>query len=86
MGHPARFFDVLRALGIDVIEHPFPDHYRYAAADLAFGDGLPVLMTEKDAVKCHAFAQAGWWSVPVTADLPATFFDAVAARLKSPSI
>lgn len=85
IGHPQRFFDALRALGIDVIEHPFPDHHRYAAADLAFGDGLPILMTEKDAVKCRAFAQTNWWSVPVVAELPAVFFDAVAARLTSRS-
>lgn len=84
IGHPARFFDALRALDIDVIAHPFPDHHRYTAADLEFGDGLPVLMTEKDAVKRRAFAQADWWSVPVAAELPAAFFDAVAARLERP--
>jgi tetraacyldisaccharide 4'-kinase len=85
IGHPARFFDALRAFGIDVIGHPFPDHHRYTASDLAFGDGLPLLMTEKDGVKCRGFARAGWWSVPVTAELPADFFDAVAARLKARS-
>lgn len=81
IGHPPRFFETLRAQGIEVIEHPFPDHHRYAAADLDFGDGLPVLMTEKDAVKCRAFARENWWVVPVNAELPPTFFDAVAARL-----
>jgi tetraacyldisaccharide 4'-kinase len=85
IGHPQRFFDALRALGIEVIEHPFSDHHRYVAADLAFGDGLPVLMTEKDAVKCRAFAQGDWWSAPVAAELPADFFDVVAVRLKPPS-
>ncbi|HXE67033.1 MAG TPA: tetraacyldisaccharide 4'-kinase [Rhodanobacteraceae bacterium] len=85
IGHPPRFFDALRTFGIDVIEHPFPDHHRYVAADLEFADSLPVLMTEKDAVKCRAFAKQNWWNVPVTAELPATFFDAVAARLKRPS-
>ncbi len=83
IGHPPRFFDALRALDIDVVAHAFLDHHRYSAADLAFGDGLPVLMTEKDAVKCRAFAQAHWWSVPVNASLPAGFFDAVAARLRA---
>ncbi len=39
-------------------------------------------MTEKDAVKCGAFAREGWWSVPVAADLPASFFDALAQRLR----
>lgn len=81
IGHPPRFFDALRAVGIDVIEHPFPDHYRYMPVDLAFSGDLPVLMTEKDAVKCRAFAKDGWWSVPVAAELPEHFFDAVAERI-----
>jgi tetraacyldisaccharide 4'-kinase len=85
IGYPKRFFDALRALGLDVFEHPFPDHHRYMAADLAFGDGLSVLMTEKDAVKCRAFARADWWSVPVTAELPPDFFDALEARVKTRS-
>lgn len=81
IGNPSRFFDALRTFGIDMIEHPFPDHHRYAVSDLAFGDGLPVLMTEKDAVKCRAFAKDGWWSVLARAELPATFFDAIAERV-----
>jgi len=65
IGHPARFFRELRAQGLELIEHAFPDHHAFAAADLAFGDALPVLMTEKDAVKCAAFADARLWYVPV---------------------
>jgi tetraacyldisaccharide 4'-kinase len=82
IGNPSRFFDALRAFGMDVIAHAFPDHRRYVPADLAFGDGLPVLMTEKDAVKCRVFASGNAWLVPVTAELPMSFFDAVAARLE----
>lgn len=77
IGHPARFFDSLRAFGIDVIEHPFPDHHRFAAADLEYGDQADVLMTEKDAVKCRAFAQSRMWCVPVEVVAQ----DAVQARL-----
>ena len=83
IGHPQRFFASLAAQGIEVIPHPFADHHAFAPADLAFGDGLPVLMTEKDAVKCRAFADADWWSVPVKAELPATFYDALHARLSA---
>ena len=81
IGHPQRFFATLQDAGLDVIAHAFADHHAYVANELAFGDGLPVLMTEKDAVKCHAFAQPGWWSVPVTAELPNGFIDAVVAKL-----
>jgi tetraacyldisaccharide 4'-kinase len=83
IGNPERFFASLSSLGLQVIPHPFADHHAFTAADLAFGDGLPVLMTEKDAVKCRAFAQADWWSVPVKAELPATFYDALCTRLSA---
>ena len=39
------------------IEHAFADHHALVAADLEFGDDLPVLMTEKDAVKCRRLCQ-----------------------------
>lgn len=83
MGNPGRFFEALRECGMDVIGHAYPDHHRYCADDLAFGDDLPVLMTEKDAVKCRAFAGRNGWAVPVTAELPSAWFDAIAARLRS---
>ena len=57
IAEPARFFDALRATGIGVEAHGFPDHHAYTPADLDFGDDAPVLMTEKDAVKCAAFAR-----------------------------
>lgn len=80
IGHPDRFFDGLRAHGIEVIPHPLPDHHAMRADDLAFGDGLRVLMTEKDAVKCGAFAEPHHAYVPVGADLPAWFLEAFLAR------
>ncbi len=82
IGNPARFFAQLRASGIDPVEHAFADHHPFVAADLDFGDTLPVLMTAKDAVKCRGFARSGWWSVPVQAQLPPAFVDDLAGRLK----
>jgi tetraacyldisaccharide 4'-kinase len=67
IGNPARFFRELRDQELNLIEHAFPDHHPLSAADLAFGDDLPVLMTEKDAVKCQGFADARLWYVPVEA-------------------
>ena len=81
IGNPARFFASLRDADIVVTEHAFPDHHAFAADELDFGDTLPVLMTDKDAVKCRAFTRPNWWRVPVRAELPAEFFDAVLARL-----
>lgn len=83
IGHPQRFFDSLRGQGIDVIEHAFPDHHAFMPADLDFGDMLPVLMTDKDAVKCHAFVQPHWWRVSVRAELPESFLQALFECLES---
>ena len=77
IGHPQRFFRDLRARGLELIEHPFPDHHPLGAQELDFGDDRPVLMTEKDAVKCAPpFDRRLWW-VPVEVVLS----DADAARL-----
>jgi tetraacyldisaccharide 4'-kinase len=86
IGNPARFFRELRGRGIEPVEHPFPDHHPFTAADLDFGDRLPVLMTEKDAVKCRSFADARLWQVPITvrfSDAHArALLDKVTAKLK----
>lgn len=81
IGEPERFFSMLREGGIAVVPHAFPDHHAYAPADFDFGSPLPVLMTEKDAVKCMAFAQPGWHAVPVVAQLPEAFWSAFVDRL-----
>jgi tetraacyldisaccharide 4'-kinase len=73
IGNPPRFFQMLCDHGIKVIEHSFPDHYRYAVADVQFGDGLPVLMTEKDGVKCRPYGDKDLWAVTVGAQLPESF-------------
>jgi len=81
IGNPARFFRELRSFGLEVIEHAFPDHHALVASDLDFGDDLPVLMTEKDAVKCRGLADARLWYVPVTAQLAAIQADELLMRV-----
>ncbi|HBK47334.1 MAG TPA: tetraacyldisaccharide 4'-kinase [Xanthomonadaceae bacterium] len=81
IAHPERFFEMLRAQGIGVVPHAFADHHRYRAEDFSFGSQLPVLMTEKDSVKCMAFASDWSYSVPLQADLPAAFWVALLDRL-----
>lgn len=81
IGNPSRFFKQLAARGFTLIEHAFADHYDYQAADLNFGDGLPVLMTSKDAVKCRDFWQPNFYEVPVAARLPNEFFTTLRSKL-----
>jgi tetraacyldisaccharide 4'-kinase len=65
IGHPDRFFDMLKAEKLRIIPHAFPDHARIRERDLDFDDRHPILMTAKDAVKCRAFADKRYWSVVV---------------------
>lgn len=83
IGNPSRFFDMLSVNGIQVREHPFADHHRFSAEDIAFDDELPILMTEKDAVKCKAFASARLWVVPVSAMVDKSFASRLTADIKA---
>jgi tetraacyldisaccharide 4'-kinase len=73
IGNPERFFKQLTRVGINFIPHAYPDHYAYSAIDLAFKDQKPIIMTEKDAVKCRAFADARYWYLPISAEIPESF-------------
>jgi len=84
IGFPPRFFGQLRAAGLDVIEHAFADHHRYREQELDFGDDLPVLMTEKDAVKCTGMRLPGLWKVPVNARLSRALQQAFMDRVTKP--
>ena len=82
IGHPPRFFAHLEALGITFSARAFPDHHAYTAADLAFPDADAVLMTEKDAVKCAAFAATNHWVLAVDAEPDAALGALVLRKLK----
>ena len=69
IGHQERFFRTLEAHGLTIVRHPFPDHHPFREAEVRFPDDAPVLMTEKDAVKCERFADPRHWYVPVEAVL-----------------
>ena len=81
IGNPQRFFDHLAGLGLATVNHAFPDHHAYAPSDLDFGDCEALLMTEKDAVKCEAFARAHWYALQVEAELAPAFSDFILAKL-----
>lgn len=83
IGNPERFFDTLKTLGLTFRAHPFPDHFRYTADDLAFAGEDALLMTEKDAVKCAGFARDNWWFLPVEADVDPGFGDLILAQLRA---
>lgn len=82
IGYPQRFFDTLSAHSITPHAHPFSDHYRYVPDDLAFDDDLPILMTEKDAVKCRSFASDKCWYLPVSANINGDLATDIMRQLK----
>lgn len=65
IGHPERFFRLLEHAGLEVVRHPLPDHASIRPEDLRYTQSMPVLVTEKDAVKCRSIAHRDVWSVAV---------------------
>jgi tetraacyldisaccharide 4'-kinase len=82
IGHPDKFFNLLRANGYEIIEHVFPDHHPFISSNLDFGDALPILMTEKDAVKCEKFADNRMWYLDVSATLDTKLLNGVIDKLR----
>lgn len=83
LGQPAQFFDTLRGLGFTVREHSFPDHHGYTARDFSGMGHMPVIMTEKDAVKCRGLAGENVWYLTIDAQLPAAVTSAVVALARN---
>lgn len=83
IGNPQRFFDLLAALGVAARAVEFPDHHHYSAQELKLPAAEIIVMTEKDAVKCAAFADARMWFLRVGAILPPEFDQFLLERLAS---
>ncbi|MCO7519968.1 MULTISPECIES: tetraacyldisaccharide 4'-kinase [unclassified Pseudomonas] len=84
IGNPQRFFNTLLGLNWQPVPHPFADHAPYSREVLSFSPPLPLVMTEKDAVKCRPFAAEDWWYLAVDAVPSPAFrawFDAQLDRL-----
>jgi len=83
IGHPQRFFSSLKKAGFTIITHAFRDHHAYQPRDFDFADSLAILMTEKDAVKCAAFADERYWTVRVVAKVNDALKQEILARLSA---
>ena len=81
IAEPGRFFRYLEKFAVRPVPHPFPDHHPFRPEDLEFGDDAPVLMTEKDAVKCKRFARPHHWVLPVHAAPERAFGDWLSKEL-----
>jgi tetraacyldisaccharide 4'-kinase len=81
IGDPQRYFDHLKFLGIHFTPHAFPDHHAYQPADLSFPGCDAILLTEKDAVKCAAFADKTYWVLRVDAQIDPALIDLITQKL-----
>ena len=79
---PERFFALLTQLGAKIIPHAFPDHHQYELADFNFKEKIPIIMTQKDAVKCEHFQLLDAFALEVCAELPSMFRDALLQKLR----
>lgn len=85
IGHPPRFFASLKSKGVNLVStHAFADHQSYELQQLSIltNSEESLLMTEKDAVKCQAFAQLNWWFLPVQAQLSADGAEKILSDIK----
>lgn len=81
ISNPQRFFALLRDAGMEVHEKVFPDHHAYRQQDFAPARERPLIMTEKDAIKCAGFALKEAWYLPVDAELPDEFKTAILLKV-----
>ena len=71
IGNPQRFFSTLDDLNVEHVDHVFVDHHHFIKSDLKLADGFSdqLVMTEKDWVKCAAFADESMWYLEISACL-----------------
>ncbi len=81
IGHPRRFFEHVAMLGVHARTLAFADHHAYQPQELKLPGAEVIVMTEKDAVKCAAFADARMWYMRVDAILPPEFDDFLLTRI-----
>lgn len=81
IGHPQRFFDHLKMLGLNATPHPFPDHHPYHSDELNYSDCDALLLTEKDAVKCATFADDKFWALRVDARIDPALTDQLMRKI-----
>lgn len=84
LGNPQRFFKLLEQLPYPVRAIQYPDHHQFQEEDFRNADidiHQPVVMTEKDAVKCKDFAQPNFWTLVVEVELPNSLISELTAKI-----
>ncbi len=82
IGKPERFFQQLQSLGLKFSQWPFNDHQAFTRQDLSTIACDALIMTEKDAVKCHTFAEAYHWVLPIEAKIDGRLLPMLLSKLQ----
>ncbi|MFM2484141.1 tetraacyldisaccharide 4'-kinase [Celerinatantimonas yamalensis] len=83
IGHPPRFYQTLRQMGIGIDECiEIGDHGRLTHEQIQKYHDQIVLMTEKDALKYSHQAGPKWYYLPVSAQLPDAFYSSILQQLE----
>jgi tetraacyldisaccharide 4'-kinase len=85
IGNPKRFFALLDALPYPVTAFPFPDHYQYRRADFSsppFDANQPIVMTEKDGIKCESFTDDRLWTLDIAVKVPEDLLETVSSHVR----
>jgi len=84
IANPNRFFESLESLPYPIEKIYYPDQYEFSAHDFnpaKIDEHQPVVMTEKDAVKCGAFASNNFWMLTTITKLEESFFNALISKI-----
>jgi tetraacyldisaccharide 4'-kinase len=82
IAQPTQFFNALRDCGFVPHLRIFPDHHRFRAEDFSELTDKPILMTEKDAVKCRTLVGQNAWYLKISAELPGSVIGAVVSLVR----
>ena len=86
IGHPGRFFAMLKSRGLSFAELPLPDHHDFLDMPFAGLDADVILITEKDAVKCVQLENLKddprLWVVPVSARIDAALAQQIVEKCR----
>jgi len=77
IANPESFFRLLSSAGFAIVKKPLPDHHEIQASDFPEASEMPVIITEKDAVKCQDLDLPHVWVVKLGVDVPTPTLEAL---------
>ena len=83
IGNPQRFFSSLEKFVAIKSKSIYPDHHAFQLKDFDhIHEDKLVVMTEKDAVKCEAFAKKNWFYLKIRMEVESSLFSEIEKSIK----